>query len=225
MARAMSGSLDRAPGVALRREDADQRIVAGLLATVESEGRVSQRQLSAQLGVALGLVNMYVKRCVKKGLIKVRNVPSRRYMYYLTPQGFSEKARLTAEFLAYSFTSFREARSQCSTLMDDALARSWQSIVLMGASDITEIAILCALERGITVDAVIDEVVTKPKIVGVTVLPRLEELSQPCDGFIVTGIQNAQALYDGVVQAHGGERVLAPPMLSITTKRRRSAGR
>jgi DNA-binding MarR family transcriptional regulator len=211
--------------MALRREDADQRIVAGLLATVESEGRVSQRQLSAQLGVALGLVNMYVKRCVKKGLIKVRNVPSRRYMYYLTPQGFSEKARLTAEFLAFSFSSFREARSQCTALMDDVVARSWQSIVLIGASDIAEIAILCALERGITVDAVVDAGVTKPNIIGVTVVPKLDALSCACDGFIITGIQNAQPLYDEVVQAHGGERVLAPPMLSITTKRRRPVAR
>jgi DNA-binding MarR family transcriptional regulator len=217
--------LDRTPGVALRREDADQRIVAGLLATVESEGRVSQRQLSAQLGVALGLVNMYVKRCVKKGLIKVRNVPSRRYMYYLTPQGFTEKARLTAEFLAFSFTSFREARLQCSALMDEVVARGWQSIVLMGASDIAEIAILCALERGIAVAAVVDAGVTKPKIVGVMVVTGLDALSSPCDGFIITGIQNAQSLYDEVVQAHGGERVLVPSMLSVTTKRRRPGAR
>lgn len=223
----MSGSLDRTPGMALRREDADQRIVAGLLATVESEGRVSQRQLSAQLGVALGLINMYVKRCVKKGLIKVRNVPSRRYMYYLTPQGFSEKARLTAEFLAFSFTAFREARSQCSVLMDEVVARGWQSIALMGASDIAEIAILCALERGIVVNAVVDEGVTKPKIIGVAVVAKLGALSQPCDGFIVTGIQNAQSLYDEVVQTHGGARVLAPAILSITNtvKRRRGGGR
>src|SRR5271169_2302033 len=118
----MSEVLNSVPAVVSKRDNADERIVAGLLSTVEREGRVSQRQLSAQLGVALGLVNAYVKRCVKKGLIKVRNVPSRRYMYYLTPRGFSEKARLTAEFLAYSFASFREARMQCSALMDDAAA-------------------------------------------------------------------------------------------------------
>jgi DNA-binding MarR family transcriptional regulator len=219
--------LDRTPGLSLRREDADQRIIAGLLATVESEGRVSQRQLSAQLGVALGLVNTYVKRCVKKGLIKVRNVPSRRYMYYLTPQGFSEKARLTAEYLAVSFTSFREARAQCSALMDDVLLRGWRSIVLIGASDIAEIAILCALERGIIVDAVVDPGVTKAKIIGVTVAAKLDALSHPCDGFIITGIQNAQSLYDEVVEAHGGGRVLAPAILSITTtpKRRRGGAR
>jgi DNA-binding MarR family transcriptional regulator len=221
----MSEGFDSAPGVAWRRDDTDERIVAGLLTTVEREGRVSQRQLSAQLGVALGLVNSYVKRCVKKGLIKVRNVPSRRYIYYLTPRGFSEKARLTADFLAYSFASFREARSQCSALMDDAVARGWTSVVLVGASDLTEIAILCASERGITVDAVVDEGVTKAKIIGVPVAPNLDALTRPPDGFIVTGIQNAQALCDGLVEAQGEDRVLVPAILSVSPKRRRAGGR
>jgi len=217
----MSESLDSAPSVQLRRGGADERIVAGLLTTVEREGRVSQRQLSAQLGVALGLVNSYVKRCVKKGLIKVRNVPSRRYMYYLTPQGFTEKARLTAEFLAYSFASFREARTQCSALMDEAVGRGWKSIVLVGASDLTEIAILCASERGIMVDAVVDASVTKAKVIGVPVVPELDAVARPSDGFIITAIQNAQALYHGVVEAKGEERVLVPAILSVAAKRRR----
>jgi predicted transcriptional regulator len=63
-------------------------MIAGLLTTVDREGRVSQRQLSMQLGVTLGPVNTYVKRCVKMGLIKIRNVPSPQYIYYLTPKGF-----------------------------------------------------------------------------------------------------------------------------------------
>jgi DNA-binding MarR family transcriptional regulator len=221
----MSEVSNSVPAVVSKRDNADERIVAGLLSTVEREGRVSQRQLSAQLGVALGLVNSYLKRCVKKGLIKVRSVPSRRYIYYLTPQGFREKTRLTAEFLAYSLASFRETRTQCSALMDNAATRGWTSIVLVGASDITEIAILCALERGITVDAVVDEGVTKAKIIGVPVAPSLEALARPPDGFIFTGIQNAQTLYDRLVQAQGEERVLVPSILSVAPKRRRPGAR
>jgi DNA-binding MarR family transcriptional regulator len=217
----MTEGLDSAPGILPNRDDADERILAGLLASVDREGKISQRQLAAQLGVALGLVNAYLKRCVKKGLIKVRNAPPRRYVYYLTPHGFREKARLTAEFLAYSFASFREARTQCSALMDIAAARGWQSVALIGASDLTEIAILCASERGINVTAVIDDSVAKAKVIGVPVVARLSILSPPCDGFMITGIQKAQALYDEVVQAKGPDCVLVPPMLSIAPKRRR----
>ncbi len=69
------------------------RIVLGLLEYVGRGGEQSQRRLASELGVALGLANAYLKRCVKKGLVKVRQAPARRYAYYLTPRGFAEKSR------------------------------------------------------------------------------------------------------------------------------------
>jgi DNA-binding MarR family transcriptional regulator len=221
----MIDCLDKASGLALRRGDADGRIIASLLATVEREERVSQRQLSAQLGVALGLVNSYFKRCVKKGLIKVRAVPRRRYMYYLTPKGFAEKARLTAEYLAWSLSTFREARLECAAIMDEVAARGWRSITLVGGSDIAEIAILCASERGIVVDCVVDSGATKSRVVGVPVAASLDTDTAASDGFIVTGIADAQALYDHAVARKGAARVLAPPMLSVAPARPRGNGR
>jgi DNA-binding MarR family transcriptional regulator len=68
--------------------DVDEtRIVLGLLEYVGRGGEQSQRRLASELGVALGLANAYLKRCVKKGLVKVRQAPARRYAYYLTPRG------------------------------------------------------------------------------------------------------------------------------------------
>ena len=72
----------------------DDRIVLNLLNSVD-DGAQSQRRIAEDLGIALGLVNAYLKRCVKKGLVKVSQAPARRYAYYLTPQGFAEKSRLT----------------------------------------------------------------------------------------------------------------------------------
>ena len=79
------------------------RIMLGLLDAVEQDRAQSQRLLASELGIALGLVNAYLKRCIKKGLVKVRSAPARRYAYYLTPQGFAEKSRLTVQYLSYSF--------------------------------------------------------------------------------------------------------------------------
>jgi predicted transcriptional regulator len=70
----------------------NERIVLGLLSSVENDGARSQRLIAAELGIALGLVNAYLKRCVKKGLVKVHDVSARPYAYYLTPQGFAEKS-------------------------------------------------------------------------------------------------------------------------------------
>src|SRR5262245_41785569 len=78
------------------------RIMLELLDAVEQNRAQSQRLLASELGIALGLVNAYLKRCIKKGLVKVRSAPARRYAYCLTPQGFAEKSRLTVEYLSYS---------------------------------------------------------------------------------------------------------------------------
>src|SRR6202000_1404451 len=95
----------------------NERIVLDLLTSVEHDGKRSQRRIAAELGIALGLVNAYLKRCVKKGLVKVQDVAARRYAYYLTPQGFAEKSRLTVQYLSDSFSFFRMAKDDCARLL------------------------------------------------------------------------------------------------------------
>jgi DNA-binding MarR family transcriptional regulator len=94
-------------GQAHSKETEQTRILLGLLESVSRDGTRSQRHLANDLDIALGLVNAYLRRCVNKGLVKVSQVPARRYAYYLTPKGFAEKSRLTVEFL----TSLRSLQS------------------------------------------------------------------------------------------------------------------
>ena len=72
--------------------DGDPRITMEMLHAVDRKESLSQRGLAAQLNIALGLTNAYLKRCVRMGLIKVSKTPPNRYTYYLTPKGFSENA-------------------------------------------------------------------------------------------------------------------------------------
>src|ERR1700685_4267370 len=104
-------------------ETEDARILLDLLNSVERDGGQSQRKLASELGIALGLVNAYLKRCVKKGLLKAREAPARRYVYYLTPQGFAEKSKLTVDYLSYSFSFYRQARADCTQILAEAKAR------------------------------------------------------------------------------------------------------
>src|SRR5215471_9206247 len=137
-------------GVFMRRSVDDNaeasRIMLGLLDAVEQDRVHSQRHLASELGIALGLVNAYLRRCMKKGLVKVREAPARRYAYYLTPQGFAEKSRLTVEYLSYSFGFFRQAKTDCSELFRLARARGLDRVLLLGQSDLAEIAALCAID-------------------------------------------------------------------------------
>ncbi|MGB1548047.1 MAG: winged helix-turn-helix transcriptional regulator, partial [Alphaproteobacteria bacterium] len=101
-----------------------------LLASVEANRHVSQRTLATRLGIAVGLANGYLRRCVRKGWVKMSKAPARRYAYYLTPKGFAEKSRLTAEYLTISFDFFRNARTECLRAFRAAEARDWRRVVL-----------------------------------------------------------------------------------------------
>src|ERR1051326_5435476 len=112
------------------RETGDPEIVLGLLSSIERDSAITQRKLAGDVGIALGLANAYLRRCVRKGLVKVSQVPLNRYAYYLTPQGFAEKSRLTAEYLAVSFNFFRRARNDCGLLLRQCGARGWRRVAL-----------------------------------------------------------------------------------------------
>src|SRR5436309_7009255 len=128
------------------RDAGNPQIVLGLLTSIERDSSITQRKLAGDLGIALGLANAYLRHCVRKGLIKISQVPLNRYAYYLTPQGFAEKSRLTAEYLTVSFNFFRKARGDCAVLLRQCTALGWRRVALYGAGDLAEIVVLSAGE-------------------------------------------------------------------------------
>ena len=130
----------------------------------------SQRRLAADLGIAVGLVNAYLNRCIKKGLVKVTQAPARRYAYYLTPQGFVEKSRLSLEYLTYSFKFFRQAKLDCLNAFEAAQARGIARVALDGVSDIAEIATICARETDVEIVAIVDGKTTLERFAGIPIV-------------------------------------------------------
>jgi DNA-binding MarR family transcriptional regulator len=109
------------PVRAARREPSNDAIVLGVLDAVERNPSVTQRSVARDLGIALGMVNAYLKRCLKKGLIKIGQVPPRRYAYYLTPRGMSEKSRLTPSYLCGDASKARAKLGWSHKVSFDAL--------------------------------------------------------------------------------------------------------
>jgi DNA-binding MarR family transcriptional regulator len=191
------------------------RIMLGLLDAVEQNRAQSQRMLASELGIALGLVNAYLKRCIKKGLVKVRSAPARRYAYYLTPQGFAEKSRLTVEYLSYSFGFFRQAKTDCSELFKAASVRGVEKVLLVGQTDLAEIASLCAMEHGIKIVGVVQKSAAKPFFIGLPVFDDFDAVSNRFDAVLITDMLRPREAYDAAVARFGVEQVLVTDLLRI----------
>src|SRR6476661_8898510 len=197
-----------------RQSSENSRIMLRLLDAVEQDRAQSQRLLASELGIALGLVNAYLKRCIKKGLVKVSQAPARRYAYYLTPQGFAEKSRLTVEYLSDSFSFFRQARTDCAQVFAMARERGFERIAVAGKSDLAEIARICALDAGIEIVAVVDPDATTETFVGLAVVAGFDD-AEPFDAIVITDLRSARTTFEGAVARVGADRVLAPRLLGL----------
>jgi DNA-binding MarR family transcriptional regulator len=203
-------------------------IVLSVLTSIERDSKITQRALARELGIALGLANAYLRRCVLKGLVKMRQVPINRYAYYLTPQGLAEKSRLTAEYLAVSLDFFRRARADCSALFRRCEVRGWQTVALCGAGDLAEIAVLSAGETAIDVLCVIDPEQPGRRCGGLAIVPDLPAAlllagvrGRGLDGVIVTDTRAPQASFENLLSAAElsslpGGCVVAPILLRIS---------
>lgn len=141
---------------------AEEHIVRRLLTAIEDDSGVSQRRLSVDIGIAVGSVNWHLKRCLRKGLIKLKHAPVRRYLYYLTPSGFEEKSRLTAAFLQRSLELYRVGRRECADFFRMRAAEGKVRIFLAGDGDLAEIACLSGLGTQALVRAVVDDEAGRP---------------------------------------------------------------
>lgn len=193
--------------------DQETEITLGVLDAVQDNASVTQRSVAQDLGIALGLANAYLKRCIKKGLIKVQQMPPNRYSYYLTPMGLAEKSRLTAEYLTSSFTFFRRTRAQMEELFASCVARGWRKVALIGASEVAEIAALCNTEHQL--DLVVVEAKTdRQHLAGLKVVPDLAAAGE-IDVAIVTTYDKGQAAYEAIRKSLPEERILTPRVLRV----------
>lgn len=199
-----------------RPNDSEQTL--DLLGAVEHDAHVSQRRLSTSLGVALGLTNALIKRCVRKGLIKVKTIPAGRYGYYLTPRGFSEKSRLTAEYLKISLDFFRRARGEANELLAFAAEKGWRRIALAGTGEMAEIATLAARETGIELVGIFDPGDNRPSFSGLPVTGTLAELGR-VDAVLLTDIRQPQQIFDSLAQDFPVERILIPAVMRIAPQK------
>ena len=188
-----------------------------VLNALDGAAHTNQRSVASRAGVALGLANALIRRCVRKGLVKISQAPARRYAYYLTPDGFAEKSRLVAEYLSVSLDFFRQARAAYGELLMLCEERGWRRVALAGDGELAEIALLAGQGRSVELFVVDDS--SAPGSNRRPVFRNLDAAG-PVDAVIITDTKQPQACFEAFMRKLGAERVLAPDLLRITPPRR-----
>ena len=181
------------------REQTEQKVMVHLLTEIESNPSFTQRGLAQELGIALGLMNQYLKRCLTKGWIRGSQISSNRIAYFLTPSGFKEKSFMVKDYLSRSLTFFRDAKVQCEEAFIACKSYGWLNIALVGAGDLADIAQLVAQGIGVHV-SIVDQNLDLKKY----------------DALLVTDVTSPQDTYDAITEKVDCQKILTLKLLHIS---------
>ncbi|MEW5984309.1 MAG: winged helix-turn-helix transcriptional regulator [Acidobacteriota bacterium] len=129
----------------------------------------SQRLISQNLGIALGLTNLLIRRFVRKGWVRMVHVRPNRFLYLLTPAGMAEKSRMTRAYLDRSIRFYATARDRILERFA-VLSEAWPSrpgaapdgdepkrILFYGAGEVAEVGYICLQHTDLSLVGVVDD--------------------------------------------------------------------
>jgi DNA-binding MarR family transcriptional regulator len=128
-----------------------------LMGEIDRRENHSQRELSRSLDISLGLVNTFLKRLVNKGYFKVKTMPRNRVKYFLTPEGLARKSRLTAEYLRYSISFYKDIKTLILNKYSEMEKGKVKTVLFCGAGEVADLAYLYLQLSNIRLVGIVDE--------------------------------------------------------------------
>jgi len=166
-----------------------------ILDELSNNDSLTQRDLSGRLGIALGLVNTYIRNLVKKGYITVKAIPPKRYAYYLTPKGFTEKTRLTYQLLQDYTRIYREAKNSLKKLFNELRKAGSKRILFAGVDEVAEIAYITLQETDLELAGIVDGEQAGKHFFGRDIQPLSAIEHIQYDSIVITSYLNGEKIY------------------------------
>mgnify|MGYP001119619221 CR=1 FL=1 len=101
-----------------------------IMSEISKNDKVTQRELSKDLGLSVSTVNVLMKKMIKEGLIKMNQVSSKQVLYMLTPIGISKKALKTVSYLKGHYNAINEYKENIKELLNQ-LDLSYSNIYIL----------------------------------------------------------------------------------------------
>ena len=202
----------------LKNLSTDEEQELRILELIEQQERLTQRGIASELQIAIGLANSLVKRLTLKGYIKIKQIPSRRFAYYITPEGFFEKSRLVSKYISNSVQFLGEVRQDYEKIAAKLKSAGQKKIGCVGTGEILEIAQMVFHAHNITISFVID--ITGPKKQGshekLSDVP--EEMRAQVASLILTESQRPHKAFALLVQEDLNLEIFHPAFMKISQR-------
>ncbi len=176
-----------------------------LMNELEQDDSISQRELAGRLGVAVGLVNSYLKNLASKGFLRVKNYPRNRYAYLLTPKGLAEKSRLAYQHLHYFNNLYTLVRQDYLVLFCQLREEGAKSVVFCGIDEVAEIAYLSMQEAGLSLATVLDDDAEGKQFFGMPIMNVAQGIISGADPIVITSLKRMRGIREQLERLGVGE--------------------
>ena len=127
-----------------------------ILERLENNEHLTQRDLSKDVGIALGLVNHLLKKMVKKGWIKIKNIDAKKIRYLITPEGAREKSSLLYRRVEGTIHFYLEAKRVIKDKIIHLKNEGIEDVSIYGINHISEVLFIVLKELGLELDSVVE---------------------------------------------------------------------
>lgn len=109
----------------------------------------TQRDLSHNLGLSLGMTNLLIRRLARKGIIKITQLDWKRTQYLLTLKGAVEKTRKAYYYTRYTLRIFRQIRENITTVLSREHQAGRRVFILVAQDELLDLLRETAVELGL----------------------------------------------------------------------------
>ncbi|WP_026400265.1 MarR family winged helix-turn-helix transcriptional regulator [Acholeplasma equifetale] len=112
-----------------------------LLDAIEKNPKVTQRELSELLGGAVSMINQYIDKYEKEGLLTKVYTSTKIVEYRITEKGIDRRKLLNIHYLKAAQLIHKDAREEIVNFLKKISENGFKKIILYGAGVVTDIII------------------------------------------------------------------------------------
>ncbi|MCD4713103.1 MAG: winged helix-turn-helix transcriptional regulator [Clostridiales bacterium] len=105
-----------------------------MLEVIQKHEYISQRDISSEVGISLGMVNLLIKKFAKTGLIKAEKLSGNKVKYILTPSGFTFLSKKTVDYISRSYKAVLKIQNHMISVLEENFEKN-EIVYIYGMED------------------------------------------------------------------------------------------
>lgn len=106
---------------------------------ISENATIDQRTIAQNTGLSLGLTNLIIKKLVKTGYVKIKQLSGRKIKYILTPKGFIEKTKKSYNYILRTTKQFLNIYNKLENLIYEQYSHKKIKFYIVATDEIYKI--------------------------------------------------------------------------------------